>query len=165
MKYLKLYENFGLLPGDTDKNLEEVMQEYINWDLIEDMKHFGIDYIDDGLSVSYIVYLGDKSNKGQTPIIKGEWGNDRSTWREFEADFSDFDFKYKHIRGITYKDILNRDFKISYTINVFGELEDGMRLSENIFGKQEAELLRKLKLEYPDEEIHIEDPDYTSEYY
>jgi hypothetical protein len=40
-----------------------------------------------------------------------------------------------------------------------------MRLADNIFGKQEAELLRKLKLEYTDEEIHIEDPDYTSEYY
>lgn len=165
MKYLKLYENFGLLPGDTDKTLEEVMQEYINWDLIEDMKHFAIDYIDEGLAVSYRVYVGDKLDKGETSILKGEWSNDGNTWREFEANFSDFDFQYKHIRGITYKDILNRDFKISYTINIFGELEDDMRLSEDIFGKQEAELLRKLKLEYPDEKISIEDQDFTSEYY
>lgn len=165
MKYLKLYETFGLLPDDTEKSLEEVISEFINWDLIEDMKHFGIDYIDDGLAISYIVYISDKSSKIKIPIINGQWANDDDTWREFGEEFSHRHFQYKNINGITYKDILNRDFKISYTFNVFGELEDGMRLADNIFGKQEAELLRKLKLEYTDEEIHIEDPDYTSEYY
>ena len=165
MKYLKLYENFGLLPGDTDKTLEEVMQEYINWDLIEDMKHFAIDDIDKGLSVSYIVYLGDKLNKEQNRILNGEWGNEDNSWREFEADFSHSYFQYKHLRGLTYKDILNGDFKLSYTFKILGELEDGMRLSEDIFDKEEAKLLNLLKLEYDDEEIHIEDPDYTSEYY
>lgn len=166
MKYLKLYETFGLLPDDTEKSLEEVISEFINWDLIEDMKHFGIEYIDKGLSISYIVYISDKSDKRNIAIINGQWANEVETWREFGGEFSHTYFQYKNINGITYKDILNGDFKISYTFNIFGELEeDGMRLADNIFGKQEEELLRKLKLEYTGEEIHIEDQDFTSEYY
>ena len=67
----------------------------------------------------------------------------------------------KHIKSYKIFEDFNTDYK-----KVVEDLEeDGMRLADNIFGKQEEELLSKLKLEYPDEKITIEDQDFTSEYY
>ena len=160
MKYLKLYEKFGLLPGDTDKTLEEVMQEYINWDLIEDIKMLSLEHIDKHLSTQYWVFI--RNNKTKNILLGlvffGEFDH-KENYKEFQ-DFSGRSFEPKHIGGVTYKDILDGNFELKYTFNVLGEeiddYEDGSRSLESNGELEELEenILKRLKMMY-DEDIEI----------
>jgi hypothetical protein len=146
MKYIKLYKIFesslGLL-DDMPIDIKDLFSNHINYDLIQEMKDLSLEYIDDGYTLYYSIYVNDGKvlNNSWKLLLNAEFNHEID--KIIYNTYFNMDNNFNRLGKIS----IGYSVGISYKSITFNNEKDFQR---KIY---EEDLLRQLKNIYPNEYI------------
>jgi hypothetical protein len=154
MKFIKLFDSYENTPS-----IEDIFKPKINWDLIDNMKDLALEYVDEGLTLRWSIFIKETSDfKSHMSVASNSRRSTRLCNGEFDhsEDYKEFNHWNREGKydGCAYPEILKKEYSFIYAMNIV-EYSNGNE-TYRTDNKKTVELYNNLEKMYSEEYIILQ---------